>query len=541
MAAGVCHLHQLWLLWNTLTLCCYKCSHCYLLFRICAAVSEYFEKQFLSKWNEINENFRQGKRQPESTTISAIAALVKERNDDFKTVVLGIGTKYNERCSCVPGDPLHLCDGHAEGVCFYLTSGYFISEMYNCVREEGSIFTCTATKTFKLKSGISFHFFVSHAPCGFMTGSEKSNLISWKPHLGIPHIPECSTKILMNTFLGIQGRVSHILDDPIYVESIVLLSHANVYQHHIEQCLTTFQSNLKSTSKKYHFVRPVIDIACIKQEDLFKQFKRKKDNLDTQEPEEETEKQPSDTPQCKIQSELPSQEQPSSKVPLECSGTNKKPPRKQAKNLSNERASKPERGTKRVAGSMPDVIGNSGIKVFVWTTDEGIMSTDYLNTIKDLEKRIKEIKSDFKEEQRKELMKASEEQRKELMKASEILYEALKVKEVLEELEREMPQSIAESHKKKCNIVKDAQFDQIRTWIDSNLDQLQRKKPLKDLESEMAQLTVLKGHIDKAGQNLPELMNALQKNIEYKEKYEQIKSQDKIMLGCEWDSYIKSL
>jgi len=55
------------------------------------------------------------------------------------------------------------------------------------------------------------------------------------------------------------------------------------------------------------------------------------------------------------------------------------------------------------------------------------------------------------------------------------------------------------------------------------------------------QLTVLKQQIDKIGQNWPQLINALQKNIEYKEKYEKIKSQDKIMLDCEWDSYINSL
>ena len=54
-------------------------------FRICDAVHEYYMEQFVDRWKKDTKQ--------ESSTITVIAALLVEKSNKFKVVILTAGTK----------------------------------------------------------------------------------------------------------------------------------------------------------------------------------------------------------------------------------------------------------------------------------------------------------------------------------------------------------------------------------------------------------------------------------------------------------------
>ena len=82
--------------------------------------------QFMDQW----------KSKTDSSAINNLAALLVERDDDLKVVVLTVGTTKKRECSyslhkgdvdeCMWG----LCDGHAESACYRLASLYLITETH---------------------------------------------------------------------------------------------------------------------------------------------------------------------------------------------------------------------------------------------------------------------------------------------------------------------------------------------------------------------------------------------------------------------------
>ena len=211
----------------------------------------------------------------------------------LKVVVLSTGTIKKKECSyylnksnangladeCAWG----VCDGHAESVCYRLASLYLVNEIHsygknsenpNSILQRGFGFT--------LKQDIRFHFFTTQPPCGFMAKKQR-HLLSWKiPFKEKPHCLKCSSTILIGAYLGIQGPLSHLFGEPIYISSITIPKCKSVSAQNsvsaqkcidINQCFEEFKARLdqksKDADKGYRLVIPEVKIADEYSENLF--------------------------------------------------------------------------------------------------------------------------------------------------------------------------------------------------------------------------------------------------------------------------------
>ena len=327
--------------------------------------------------------------------MSVIAALLVERGRDFSVVVLTAGTKIKTECTFVRGDvgesTWGLCDGHAEAVCYRLASIYLLTEIYKTHKGKDSIFELIQGKGYKLKNGVQFHLFTSHPPCGFMAKKERYYL-SWKrPFKTIPHNPQCSSKILINSYLGIQGPLSHLLLTPIYIASLVILRYETVptlHDDYIEKHLQEFWEKLSPvdgfSTGNYYFCKPDVFVVDIHPNDLFPTFftpyikeSRRK-------------------PSC--EGELPHQES------------------------SLKQKTKPH--STQIGVTVPDVLGNAGIETLVFSINEGIGSKTDRDKIIKLKGKLFQPSPDLKQQRLKSLQEA----RKRLSKAINIS-KALKIQD----------------------------------------------------------------------------------------------------------------
>lgn len=148
--------------------------------------------------------------------------------EEFKTVILTAGTKFKRVCTYTEQmkNCWDTCDGHAEAVCYQLASVYMIKEMHKLQQNMKSIFQHALEGGYELKRNIKFHLFISKRPCGFMADKTIKCLLSWKNDFTKkPHILECSSKILISSYLGIQGPLSCLLVKPVYISSVVIVEH----------------------------------------------------------------------------------------------------------------------------------------------------------------------------------------------------------------------------------------------------------------------------------------------------------------------------
>ena len=152
-----------------------------------------------------------------------IAALICDNNGKPYVAVIGTGTRKNDKNKC---EKDCVCDGHAESICFEAAPMYFQEQMLHVSHDkEDSIFTYNSKKCiYELKPGVTFHLLVTEPPCGFIR-ENKEPCMQWKPshECEIPHIPTCSSRILIAAQIGIQGYVTHLLDKPIVVDTITIL------------------------------------------------------------------------------------------------------------------------------------------------------------------------------------------------------------------------------------------------------------------------------------------------------------------------------
>lgn len=156
-----------------------------------------------------------------------IAALIchQEKRSPY-AAILSTGTLHKDTEVCSHGGSHGTCDGHAESIIYEAAPKYFMNEMANLLKEEGneSIFEhLPNNKGFKLKSNIKFYLMVTEPPCGFIQNQENP-CMEWKiPFVDYPHVPTCSSRILIGATMGIQGYVSHLLEDPIMIDSVIIL------------------------------------------------------------------------------------------------------------------------------------------------------------------------------------------------------------------------------------------------------------------------------------------------------------------------------
>ena len=207
-----------------------------------------------------------------------------ERKDEVNVVVLAAGTTKKKKCSYFlnKGNPDQkeytwgLCDGHAPSVCYRLASLYLLTQIHKLCENQKSILNINCG--YALKKGIKFHFFTTQLPCGFMA-KEKHHYLSWKiPFKEKPHCLQCSSTILIGTYLGIQGPLSHLFSKPIYISSITIPKSKNVTAQDsvdINQCFKKFQARFNKgqiTGCDYQLIIPHVEIADVESEVLFPKF-----------------------------------------------------------------------------------------------------------------------------------------------------------------------------------------------------------------------------------------------------------------------------
>lgn len=99
---------------------------------------------------------------PNSTEWTILSCIVLERNKSFGVVALGTGSKcIGQSKMSASGDILN--DSHAEVIC----RRSFLRFLYNQMQDDNSFLKFDDhLKKFVLKSGVKFHFFTTHVPCG---------------------------------------------------------------------------------------------------------------------------------------------------------------------------------------------------------------------------------------------------------------------------------------------------------------------------------------------------------------------------------------
>lgn len=182
--------------------------------RICEVLHKSYTEWFLPKCKDIN-----GGKQVQVVSAVIREKITAEKSKRFKVILISAGTKYSTLCSIK--DFNKSCDGHAEALCYEMMVLYFIK----LIQSKDFKILFLTEKGYQLNPEYKFHLFVSWPPCGFMTTPSKE-LISWKtPFEGTPHILECSSKILINSYFGIQGPLICLFSKPVYISELLLLNY----------------------------------------------------------------------------------------------------------------------------------------------------------------------------------------------------------------------------------------------------------------------------------------------------------------------------
>ena len=468
-------------------------------FRICDAVSEYYQKQFVHHWKEKTRGHSQG-----SNTMSVIAALLLEREGDFNVVLLTAGTKIKAECTFVQGDigesTWGLCDGHAEAVCYRLASIYFLTEIYKIHKHKESIFEFTEGKGYKLKDGIEFHLFTSHPPCGFMAKKERNDL-SWKrPFKTIPHNPQCSSKILINSYLGIQGPLSHLLVKPIYISSLVILRYETVptlHDDYIEKRLQAFWEKLSAvpglSTSSYYFCKPDVFVVDIHPNDLFTTYF-------TPYIHEKRNRPPCD-------GELPHQE-----------STVKQ---------------KIKQHTWKIGGAFPDAFGNAGIETLVFSINEGIGSKADRDKMIKLKGKLFQPPLDLKKQRLKSLQEARER-----------LSKAINVSEALKIQDSQIVDQMKIDFTKRCNVIDEA--------VSALLSLKVPNTDIGDLTAQISESKTSLGKIKESSiQSLEKTLSSnldnetMHQNLQKLKEKEDSNTLDQSVyldvMGCDWVRYMETM
>jgi len=419
----------------------------------------------MSQWKE--------KTRQESSTIKVIAALLVEtKSNKMKVVVLTAGTKvktecsyYMRKCQDHAKEALWgICDGHAEAVCYRLANLYFLTELCKLHRDEDSIFE-KSDKGYLLKRNVKFHLFTTHPPCGFMAKEER-HLLSWKrPFKGKPHALQCSSKILIASYLGIQGPLSHLVVNPIYISSITIPRYESVSTLHstyimerLDQFQRKFYNKFHPSEEKggYHFQMPHVEIVDVDLQKLFPECFRsyineKPFHIDSH-------------------GDLPQQETTTVVGPS-------------------------TKGSKKTVCVTPALDENAGIYTMVFTLEDGVGSDECSKRVAILDSKLIKLPTELKR------MRLHA-----LQEAQSRLNQALNVQEALLAQKQIITQKIEEKFAKRCQTA-----DKI---IEEMIKAKERKINIDDLEAQVVQLTESIGKILKESQ-VKSVMDAIPHNLEY--------------------------
>lgn len=248
-------------------------------------VGIYFEKRIKDKWKATEHKNK--------SKIKSISAMIKENITDFNShenrfqvISFATGTTCQSRCSNKE-KYFDICDGHAASLCYYGAQIYFqtqLKKIIDSVEPSPSLFY-SMENGYAVKPYYQFHLFISKPPCGFMRDDQKY-LVSWKiPFENQPHIPECSSRILINSYLGIQGPLTLMFAQPIYIADVIVLKCDELKSKDCKQTdfavfddtkvvetkLEYLRKTLQATNR-FYFNKPEILVHAIDKTELNKHF-----------------------------------------------------------------------------------------------------------------------------------------------------------------------------------------------------------------------------------------------------------------------------
>ncbi|XP_038111123.1 tRNA-specific adenosine deaminase 1 [Culex quinquefasciatus] len=240
-----------------------------------AKLANLISKVCLAKFNSLPKTGKP-KAEYEWSILSAIVLVDAAKAGDPTVVSLGTGTK------CLGADQLSekgdiLNDSHAEVMARRGFLRFLMQQMTSALKNGTSIFELNSeSRKFSCKSGISFHFFTTHSPCGDasiysetsrssdepspkrvklsaegMTGgkllspsasdamAQDVGKVRTKPGKGVRTLSlSCSDKMARWAILGVQGSLlMMLLDRPIYLESVVICDGTDFCNEAIERAL----------------------------------------------------------------------------------------------------------------------------------------------------------------------------------------------------------------------------------------------------------------------------------------------------------------
>ena len=175
------------------------------------------------KYSDSIEGYFKGEKKQHK----CIAALICDQVGEHPFIAtFAAGTRHNDEQMCYSSAP---CSMHAESLCYDAAPIFFQLEMSNCLKGNTSIFSFNENdKYFELKLDIEFHLLITEPPCGWIQ-QRKKPFIEWmESSVTVSHVPTCSSKIFINSKLGIQGSVSHLLTAPIFVDSVIILHDKSI-------------------------------------------------------------------------------------------------------------------------------------------------------------------------------------------------------------------------------------------------------------------------------------------------------------------------
>lgn len=218
--------------------------------------------------------------------IKVISAVIKENTTissespehRFHVIAFAIGTKWQHCCS--EGGIADLCDGHADSLCFYGAQSYFQTQLKKIILKEPQSLFYSTKNGYTVKPYYNFLLLSSQPACGFMCNIEK-HILSWKmPFEKTLHLLECSSRILINSYIGIQGPLTILFARPVYIKEIIILKYDesqtenfSVFKEKkaVEDKMQKFGKDLPVTSR-FKFSMPKITIYNIPLHDLKENF-----------------------------------------------------------------------------------------------------------------------------------------------------------------------------------------------------------------------------------------------------------------------------
>eukprot|EP01130_Rhizamoeba_saxonica_P008619 TRINITY_DN3487_c0_g1_i3.p1 TRINITY_DN3487_c0_g1~~TRINITY_DN3487_c0_g1_i3.p1 ORF type:complete len:286 (+),score=51.81 TRINITY_DN3487_c0_g1_i3:27-884(+) len=192
---------------------------------------------------------KKGKPHGKEWVVVSGIVLKTQHVDDYDLEVLSLGT--GNKCMSSTklsglGDVIH--DSHAEVISKRAFRLFLYQEIHGLYTNGSSmIFDLKENLDIALKPNISFHMYVSHAPCGdasiFPEGlfegtpggskpvegvvdqlySDQYGLLRRKPGRGVPCLSmSCTDKICRWQILGLQGNILSNIIPPIFLSSIII-------------------------------------------------------------------------------------------------------------------------------------------------------------------------------------------------------------------------------------------------------------------------------------------------------------------------------